>query len=163
MEYQMLRDDAANIYGRLYAAGIVLPEAPAPVANFVTHVREGQFLFLSGQGPREADGRLHTGKVGATVSVDEAYAHARLTGINLIAVLEKALGDLSRVSRVVKLLGMVNATPDFTRHPQVIDGCSDLFMAVFGETGRHARSAVGLGSLPGNITVEIEAIVAVRD
>jgi enamine deaminase RidA (YjgF/YER057c/UK114 family) len=159
----MLRDDAEDIYSRLRDAGIVLPDAPAPVANFVTHVREGQFLFLSGQGPREADGRLHTGKVGATVSVDEAYAHARLTGINLIAVLEKALGDLSRVSRVVKLLGMVNATPDFTRHPQVIDGCSDLFMAVFGEAGRHARSAVGLGSLPGNITVEIEAIVAVRD
>jgi enamine deaminase RidA (YjgF/YER057c/UK114 family) len=159
----MPQNAAADIYGRLHKAGIVLPEAPTPIANFVTHVQEGQLLFLSGQGPREANGRLHTGKVGATVTVDEAYAHARLTGINLIAVLEKAVGDLSRVSRIVKLLGMVNAAPDFTDHPRVIDGCSDLFMQVFGETGRHARSAVGLGSLPGNITVEIEAVVAVRD
>jgi enamine deaminase RidA (YjgF/YER057c/UK114 family) len=159
----MPRNAAADVYSRLHDAGIVLPEAPIPIANFVTHVREGQFLFLSGQGPREADGRLHTGKVGTTVTVDEAYAHARLTGINLIAVLEKAVGDLSRVSRIVKLLGMVNAAPDFTDHPRVIDGCSDLFMQVFGETGRHARSAVGLASLPSNITVEIEAVVAVRD
>jgi enamine deaminase RidA (YjgF/YER057c/UK114 family) len=150
-------------YDRLKALGIDLPRPPPPVANFVTHVREGGLLFLSGQGPREPDGRMHTGKVGDTVPVEAAYRHARLTGINLLAVLHAALGDLSRVTRIVKLLGMVNAAPDFADHPAVIDGCSDLMVAVFGEAGRHARSAVGFASLPGRITVEIEAIVAVRD
>lgn len=120
-------------------------------------------LYLSGQGPRETDGYLHAGKVGGEVGVDQAYAHARLTGINLIAVMQNALGDLSRVKRVVKLLGMVNATADFADHPTVINGCSDLLIEVFGEAGQHARSAVGFGSLPGNITVEIEAIIAVEE
>lgn len=148
---------------RLAALGIALPPPPRPVANFLTHVREGDLMFLSGQGPREADGHLHKGKVGSTVTVAQAYEHARLTGINLIAVMQAALGDLSRVRRIVKLLGMVNATADFQDHPQVINGCSDLLISVFGEAGRHARSAVGFGSLPGNITVEIEAVIAVRD
>lgn len=119
-------------------------------------------LYLSGQGPREADGFLHAGKVGGGVGVEEAYRHARLTGINLLAVMHEALGDLSRVKRVVKLLGMVNAVPEFEDHPSVINGCSDLLIAVFGAAGEHARSAVGFGSLPGNITVEIEAIVALH-
>jgi enamine deaminase RidA (YjgF/YER057c/UK114 family) len=156
---------AANMspYARLAALGIQLPPSPPPIANFVTHVREGNLLYLSGQGPREANGHLHSGKVGATVGVDEAYRHARLTGINLLAVMHDALGDLSRVKRVVKLLGMVNAVPDFTDHPRVINGCSDLLVDVFGEAGQHARSAVGFGSLPGNITVEIEAIVSLQD
>lgn len=148
---------------RLAALGIMLPPPPSPVANFLTHVREGDLMFLSGQGPREADGRLHKGKVGGTVTVAQAYDHARLTGINLIAVMQAALGDLARVKRIVKLLGMVNATADFQDHPQVINGCSDLLISVFGEAGRHARSAVGFVSLPGNITVEIEAVIAVRD
>lgn len=120
-------------------------------------------LYLSGQGPREDDGYLHTGKVGGNVSVEEAYKHARLTGINLLAVMQSALGDLGRVKQVVKLLGMVNAVPDFADHPSVINGCSDLFIDVFGEAGNHARSAVGFGSLPGNITVEIEAIIALKN
>lgn len=150
-------------YQRLASLGIELPPSPPPIANFVTHVREGNILYLSGQGPREADGFLHAGKVGAEVGVGEAYKHARLTGINLIAVMHDALGDLSRVKRVVKLLGMVNAVPHFEDHPSVINGCSDLFIDVFGEAGQHARSAVGFGSLPGNITVEIEAIVALHD
>lgn len=148
---------------RLAALGITLLQAPTPIANFLTHVREGNLLYLSGQGPREADGTMHCGKVGRDVDIDAAYGHARLTGINLLAVLQEVLGDLARVKRVVKLLGMVNATPDFTDHPRVINGCSDLFVEVFGTAGQHARSAVGLGSLPGNITVEIEAIVAVHD
>lgn len=148
-------------YDRLKALGITLPDAPPPIANFVTHVQEGKLLFLSGQGPSDGDGRLHTGKVGAGVSIEAAYGHARLTGINLIAVMHSALGDLRRVRRVVKLLGMVNATPDFADHPAVINGCSDLFVEVFGENGIHARSAVGHGSLPGQITVEIEAVVAI--
>lgn len=148
---------------RLAALGIDLPPAPPPIANFVTHVIEGNMLYLSGQGPREANGFMHTGKVGSEVSVEQAYEDAKLTGVNLLAVMNEALGDLSRVRRVVKLLGMVNASPDFKDHPQVINGCSDLFNAVFGEAGQHARSAVGFGSLPGNITVEIEAIIALHD
>lgn len=149
-------------YERLVALGIALPPPPPPIANFVTHVIEGNMLYLSGQGPREADGFMHAGKVGGGVSVEEAYGHARLTGINLLAVMQDALGDLSRVKRVVKLLGMVNAVPDFEDHPSVINGCSDLLIEVFGPAGEHARSAVGFGSLPGNITVEIEAIVALH-
>ncbi|MFE0016223.1 RidA family protein [Mesorhizobium sp. NPDC059054] len=148
-------------YERLKALGITLPEAPPPIANFVTHVQEGKLLFLSGQGPSETDGRQHIGKVGADVTVEQAYAHARLTGVNLIAVMHAALGDLSRVRRLVKLFGMVNAVPDFADHPAVINGCSDLMVDVFGPAGAHARSAIGQGSLPGQITVEIEAIVAI--
>lgn len=148
-------------YERLKALGVSLPEAPPPIANFVTHVEEGKLLFLSGQGPSEADGRQHTGKVGGGVSVEQAYGHARLTGINLIAVMHAALGDLSRVRQVVKLFGMVNAAPDFADHPAVINGCSDLLVEVFGPAGVHARSAIGQGSLPGQITVEIEAVIAI--
>ncbi|WP_093232587.1 RidA family protein [Sinorhizobium sp. NFACC03] len=154
---------AVSPYQRLQALGINLPPPPPPIANFVTHVREGNILYLSGQGPREVDGHLHAGKVGADVDVESAYEHARLTGINLLAVMHDALGDLGRVKRIVKLLGMVNAVPDFADHPRVINGCSDLLMDVFGEAGSHARSAVGFGSLPGNITVEIEAIVALYE
>lgn len=150
-------------YERLAALGISLPPSPPPIANFVTHVREGNLLFLSGQGPREANGFLYSGKVGHDVTAQDAYLHARLTGINLIAVMHDALGDLSRVRKIVKMLGMVNAVPDFRDHPQVINGCSDLFMEVFGQAGQHARSAVGFGSLPGNITVEIEVIVALHE
>jgi enamine deaminase RidA (YjgF/YER057c/UK114 family) len=150
----------ATPYDRLRTLGIVLPPPPPPIANFVTHVAEGNLLFLSGQGPSESDGRLCTGKVGDDVSVEDAYRHARLTGINLVAVMHEALGDLGRVTRIVKLLGMVNATPEFSDHPAVINGCSDLFNAVFGEKGVHARSAVGFASLPNRITVEIEAVIA---
>ncbi|EJN06302.1 RidA family protein [Phyllobacterium sp. YR531] len=150
-------------YDRLRALGIILPPAPSPIANFVTHIQEGNLLYLSGQGPREDDGFMHTGKVGGNVSVEDAYKHARLTAINLLAVMHSALGDLNRVKRVVKLLGMVNATSEFGDHPLVINGCSDLLIDVFGEAGNHARSAVGFGSLPGNITVEIEAIIALKD
>jgi enamine deaminase RidA (YjgF/YER057c/UK114 family) len=150
-------------HDRLRAMGIELPRPPLPVANFVTHVREGNLLFLSGQGPMQPDGFEHHGKVGADVTPEQAYEHARITGINLLAVMHEALGSLDRVGRVVKLFGMVNAVPDFTAHPQVINGCSDLFLAVFGEErGRHARSAVGMGSLPNQITVEIEAVIAVE-
>jgi len=148
-------------YDRLAQLGLTLPPPPKPVATYVPFVIEGNMLYLSGQGPLEADGRIHTGKVGADVTVEEAYAHARATGLNMLAILHDALGDLGRVRRVVKILGMVNAVPTFGDHPKVINGCSDLMVAVFGEAGRHARSAVGLGSLPNNTTVEIEAIVAI--
>ncbi|MGF7007050.1 RidA family protein [Aminobacter sp. BE322] len=149
-------------YDRLAALGLSLPPPPAPIATYVPFVREDNILYLSGQGPRQADGRLRTGKVGAGIGIDQAYDDARLTGLNLLAVIHSAIGDLSKVRRVIKLLGMVNAVPDFEAHPKVINGCSDLLLEVFGERGRHARSAVGFGSLPDNITVEIEAIVAVE-
>lgn len=149
-------------YDRLAALGLTLPPPPSPVATYVPFVREGGMIYLSGQGPRDADGTFRTGKVGAEIGIDQAYDDAKLTALNLLSVLHEATGDLSKVRRVVKLLGMVNAVPDFRSHPKVINGCSDLLVEVFGENGRHARSAVGLGSLPENITVEIEAIVAVE-
>ena len=151
-----------SVVSRLQDLGIELPNSPSPLANYVPFVITGNLLYLSGQGPREADGTFHTGKVGESVTTEQAYQDARLTGLNLLSVMKNALGELDRVERVVKLLGMVNGTPDFLEHPQVINGCSDLMVAVFGEKGRHARSAIGMGSLPNNITVEIEAIVEIR-
>ncbi len=146
---------------RLEAKGIVLPPVSAPVANYVNAVRTGNLLFLSGKGPTFEDGSQGTGKVGRDLGIEEAYRHARQVGLNLIAVMKAELGDLDRVARVVKVLGMVNATPEFKDHPKVINGCSDLMVEVFGERGRHARSAVGMASLPGDISVEIECIVEV--
>lgn len=147
---------------QLHNLGLSLPAPPCPVGNFVPFVRHENLLFLSGQGPLRRDGSLATGKVGKDVSTEQAYEHARLAGLVLLACMREALGSLDRVERVVKVLGMVNATADFTEHPRVINGCSDLFAELFAERGRHARSAIGLGSLPGGITVEIEAIVAVK-
>ena len=145
---------------RLLAAGIVLPAPRAPIANFVGGVLVGDLLFLSGQGPTSPDGKA-VGKVGRDVGVEEAYRHARLAGLNLLSQMGAILGSLNHVSRIVKVFGMVNAADHFAAHPQVIDGCSDLFVEVFGANGSHARSAVGMSSLPGGITVEIEAVVAV--
>ena len=147
---------------RLDSLGLQLLPPPHPIGNFRNFVRTGSLVFVSGQGPREVDGALHRGKVGRDVAVGDAYDHARLTGLNILSVLADAVGDLDRVSQVVKLLGLVNATDEFASHPEVINGCSDLFTAVFGEIGQHARSAIGVSSLPNNITVEIEAIFEVR-
>jgi enamine deaminase RidA (YjgF/YER057c/UK114 family) len=147
---------------RLQSLNIVLPPTPVPLANYVPWVISGHLLFLSGQGPKTAEGPWLCGKVGADVSVADAYQHARLTGIRLLSVAHAALGSLDRVQRVVKLLGFVNSTPDFSDHPKVINGCSDLLVEVFGDAGRHARSAVGVNSLPEDITVEIEAILEFR-
>ncbi len=134
-----------------------LPPVPQPGGNYVHAARVGNLLFLAGKG-------VHvTGKVGAEFNKEQAYQFARETGLILLAVMKQELGTLRRVKRVVKVLGMVNATPDFGDHPSVINGCSDLFVEVFGDNGRHARSAVGMGSLPMGIPVEIEAIVEVTD
>ena len=146
----------------LESLGLELLPVPKPIGNFRTFVRTGSLIFISGQGPREADGSMHQGKVGRDVAPADAYRHAQLTGLNVLSVLADAVGDLGRVSQVVKLLGLVNATDDFTGHPDVINGCSDLFTRVFGEIGQHARSAIGVASLPNNITVEIEAIFELR-
>lgn len=141
---------------RLNELGIELPTVPAPAGSYAHAVRTGNLLYLAGKGPGAV-----TGKVGGGISVEEAYRYARETGLVLIAVMHQELGSLDRVNRIVKVLGMVNAVPEFGRQPQVVNGCSDLFVEVFGEKGRHARSAVGMGSLPGGIPVEIEAIVEV--
>jgi len=147
---------------RLKELGIVLPSVPTPVANYVPYRLVGNLLYLSGQGPRDEKGASLTGKVGKDVTVEEGYRRARLIGLGLLAAARHALGSLDRVDFVVKLLGMVNAVPEFTDQPKVINGCSDLLVEVFGDAGRHARSAVGMGSLPGQISVEIEAILAVK-
>ena len=149
---------------RLKELGIVLPAVGDPLGNYVHAKRVGNFLYLSGKGPPDGDdGRMPKGKLGAGLSVDEGYRHARQVGLVLIAAMKDALGgNLDRVEDIVKVLGMVNAAPDFEDHPKVVNGCSDLFVEVFGERGRHARSAVGMSSLPGGIPVEIEVIVAVK-
>jgi enamine deaminase RidA (YjgF/YER057c/UK114 family) len=147
---------------RLKQLGIVLPKVPTPVANYVPFRLVGSLLYLSGQGPRDENGGLMSGKVDSEVSVDEAYRRARIVGLGLLAATREALGSLDRVETVIKLLGMVNSVPAFGDQPKVINGCSDLFVEVFGDAGRHARSAVGMVALPGQISVEIEAILAVR-
>ncbi|KAF0228311.1 MAG: endoribonuclease [Beijerinckiaceae bacterium] len=147
---------------RLKSMGLTLPIAPVPVANYVPARFAGNLLYLSGQGPKRADGTYLHGRLGRDMSVEDAYQEARLTGLNMLAVAKQALGELSRIEAVVKLLGMVNAEPDFADHPKVINGCSDLLVDVLGEAGRHARSAVGMGSLPNRMAVEIEAILLIR-
>ena len=146
---------------RLKELGIVLPELRKPVANYLPYRIAGNILYLAGQGPLE-NGKQLTGKLGRDVSVDEGYRRARLVGLGLLAAMRDALGSLDRVDYIVKLLGMVNATPEFNDSPKVINGCSDLFVEVLGEAGRHARSAVGMGSLPMNISVEIEAVMRIH-
>jgi enamine deaminase RidA (YjgF/YER057c/UK114 family) len=146
---------------RLKALGIELGPPPKPAGTYVPYVITGNLLYVSGNGPLLPDGSFSSGKVGRDVSLEQANADARRVGVVILGIIRTALGSLDRVKRVVKLLGMVNAIPEFTDHPKVINGCSDLFVEVFGENGRHARSAVGMGSLPNQITVEIEAIFEV--
>lgn len=153
---------AGSPEAKLAELGITLPAVSAPVANYVNAVRTGKLVFLAGKGPRRDDGTYITGKVGKDLSVEEGYEAARLVGINQLAALQAEVGDLSKVKRVVKVLGMVNAGPEFTQHPQVMNGFSDLMVAVFGEKGKHARSAVGMVSLPLDIAVEVEMIVELK-
>ena len=141
--------------------GLTLPAIPEPMGNYVRHKIAGDMLYLAGQGPRKPGGGWHTGKVGGDVTVAQAYEHAKLVGLSLLSVAKAAAGSLDKVE-VIKVLGMVNGVPEFGSHPQVINGCSDLFVNVLGDAGRHARSAVGMGSLPENITVEIECIMRIR-
>jgi enamine deaminase RidA (YjgF/YER057c/UK114 family) len=148
---------------RLKELGIELPEPRSPIANFVNAVRTGNLMFLAGNGPGLPGKPMPTGKVGRDFSIEQGYRLARDVGINLISVMKAELGDLDRVKRIVKVLGMVNATSEYSHQPEVINGCSDLFVEVFGERGKHARSAVGMGSLPRGIPVEIEVIVEVED
>jgi enamine deaminase RidA (YjgF/YER057c/UK114 family) len=148
---------------QLQKLGITLPEPSSPVANYVKYVQSGNLLYLSGTGPLKSDGTLIKGKLGADLTIEQGYEAARITAINLIATLKSATGgDLNKVTRIVKVLGMVNATPDFNDAPKVINGFSDLVVEIFGERGRHARSAIGVASLPSGIAVEIELIVEVE-
>ena len=146
----------------LKAKGIELPVLPKPVANYVNAVRTGNLIYLSGKGPLRKDGTYITGKSGKDISIEQGYDAARLTAIIQIAVLKEMIGDLSKVKKIVKVLGMVNSSPDFYDQPKVINGFSDLIVDIFGEKGKHARSAIGVASLPMNIAVEVEMIVEVE-
>ncbi len=151
-----------KVEARLAELELELPGAPAPVANYVRAVRVGNLLFVSGHGPNR-DGKFqYLGKVGKDLTVQEGYKAAQLVCLNCLASVKKELGDLDRVKRVVKLLGMVNCPPEFEQQPEVINGASDLLVQLYGEAGRHARSAVGMGSLPRGISVEIEMILEVE-
>lgn len=147
---------------KLKEKGLLLPQQPKPVANYVPTVRVGNLLFVSGHGPFN-DGKIKmAGKLGRDLTVDEGYLVARSVGLNCLASIKAAIGSLDKVNRFVKLLGMVNCTEDFKEQPKVINGCSDLLVELFGEAGKHARSAVGMQALPFEIPVEIEMIVEVE-
>jgi enamine deaminase RidA (YjgF/YER057c/UK114 family) len=152
---------AGSIDTRLQELGIELPAAPAPAANYVPYVVAGTTLYVAGQVSMIADGDKFLGKVGAEIDAETAYQAARVCGLNILAQAKAALGDLDRIERCVKLGGFVNASPDFTNHPEVVNGASDLMVEVLGDNGKHARFAVGCGSLPRNVQVEIDAIFAV--
>jgi len=158
-----LIEDSYNPELRLQELGITLPSPPQPVANYVNGVRAGNLIFLAGKGPKRANGTEITGKIPSEVSLEEGYEGARLTAINQLSVLKTMLGDLRKVKRIVKVLGMVNCDPSFIDQPKVINGFSDLMVAVFGDRGRHARAAVGMASLPRGQSVEIELVVEVYD
>jgi enamine deaminase RidA (YjgF/YER057c/UK114 family) len=148
---------------KLKELGLQLPTPPAPIANFLPWTRAGQLLYLSGQGPRDEAGKISVGRLGRDCSVERGYADARRVGLQLLATIRAAVGSLDHVEAVIKLLGMVNAEPDFGDQPKVINGCSDVLIEVLGECGKHARSAVGMGSLPNGMTVEVEAIILIRN
>jgi enamine deaminase RidA (YjgF/YER057c/UK114 family) len=147
---------------RLKELGIELTQPTSPIASYVNAVRTGNLLYLAGKGPGLPGKPLPVGKLGRDFSIEQGYGFARETGLSILAVLKAELGDLDRVKRIVKVLGMVNATSEYGSQPEVINGCSDLFVDVFGDRGRHARSAIGVGSLPRGIPVEIEVIVEIE-
>ncbi len=148
---------------RIAELNLELPPAPKPVATYLTAVRHGDLLYVSGHGPIRSDGTLITGRLGENLDIAAGQAAAKQTGLAILATLRSHLGTLDKVVRLVKVLGMVNSTPDFPDQPKVINGFSDLMVEVFGEPGKGARSAVGMGALPGGIAVEIEAIFQVKD
>ncbi len=147
---------------KLSALGLTLPTPPPPVANYVRAVQTGNLVFVSGHGPSRDGQLVYRGKLGADVDVETGYQAARLVMLNCLSSLKEAIGDLDRVTRIVKMLGMVNSAPDFGQQPEVINGASDLLTELYGERGRHARSAVGMAALPRGIAVEIEMVVEVE-
>lgn len=153
---------STNVENKLKELGITLMEPTKPMANYVKAVRTGNLIYLAGHGPAKADGTYITGKVGKDLTVEQGAEAARQTGLALLSTLKAEIGDLNKVKRIVKVLGMVNCSEGFTEQPKVINGFSDLMVQVFGEKGKHARSAVGMYALPQNIAVEIEMIVEVE-
>ena len=150
-----------KVEARLQSLGIVLPAAPNPVANYVPSCVAGNLLFISGQISRDADGTVTKGRLGAELTVEQGRAAARLAALNVLAQVKAALGELDRVAQVVRLTGFVSATPEFTDHPQVVNGASDLMVEVLGDKGRHTRAAVGVSSLPMGCAVEVDAILLI--
>jgi enamine deaminase RidA (YjgF/YER057c/UK114 family) len=147
---------------KLDSMGLKLPATSAPIANYVKYVRTGNLVFTSGHGPTKIDGQLITGTLGADLTIEQGYEAAKVTGLQLLATLQAAIGDLGKVKRIVKVLGMVHCTDDFKDQPKVMNGFSDLMVAVFGDKGKHARSAVGMNALPNGMAVEIEIVVEVE-
>ena len=160
---QEMLDESYNPEARLEELNIILPSPPQPVANYVNGVRTGNLIFLAGKGPKRSDGTELTGKLGVDITIEQGYEGARLTAINQLAVLKEMLGNLNKVKRIVKVLGLVNSDPSFTDQPKVVNGFSDLMVSVFGEKGKHARAAIGVASLPRAQSVEIELVVEVFD
>jgi enamine deaminase RidA (YjgF/YER057c/UK114 family) len=154
---------AQDYDSRLKELKIELPALTKPIANYVKAVRTGNLLFLAGHGPQRPDGSWVTGKLGQDMTVEQGYDASRLTAIQLLATIKSELGSLNKVKRIVKVNGMVNCTPDFFDQPKVINGCSDLLVAVFGENGKHARAAVGMNSLPMNTAVEIDLVLEILE
>ncbi len=148
---------------KLKDMGIELFSPPKPIANYVKAVRTGNLIYLAGQGPSKADGSLILGKLGKDMTIEQGYEAAKQTGVAVLSTLKGEIGDLNKVKRIIKVLGMVNCTPDFIDQPKVINGFSDLMVNVFGEKGKHARSAVGMMSLPNGMAVEVEMIVEVEN
>ena len=152
----------AQVEAKLQEMGVAFLVPPPPAGNYVSAVRTGNLVYMAGVGPRNADGEYILGKLGRDLTVDEGYEAARWCAINMLTNLHLEIGDLDRVVRFVKLLGMVNSDPDFTQPPAVINGCSDLLVEAFGDKGRHARSAVGMATLPFGMAVEVEAVIEIR-
>jgi enamine deaminase RidA (YjgF/YER057c/UK114 family) len=151
----------SKVEARLQALGIALPAAPNPVANYVPTLMTGNLLFISGQISKAGDGTLAKGRLGAELTIEQGQAAARLSALNILAQAKAAVGDLDRITQVLKLTGFVNATPDFVDHPQVINGASDLMVEVLGDAGRHTRAAVGVSGLPLGCAVEVDALLLV--
>lgn len=151
-----------KVEARLQSLGIVLPAAPNPVANYVPSLLAGNLLFISGQISKAADGSVTKGRLGADLTVDQGRAAARLSALNVLAQAKAAVGDLDRISQVVRLTGFVNAAPEFVDHAQVVNGASDLMVDVLGDKGRHTRAAVGVSSLPMGCAVEVDAILLIE-
>ena len=150
-----------QIEKRLEELGITLPLAATPVANYVTTVQTGNLVFTSGHGPGTGEGKIYKSQLGTDAEIEDGYQSARQVAINLIGTLKQALGDLDRIQRIVKVVGFVNSAPTFTDQPAVVNGASDLFVEVFGDRGKHTRSAVGMSQLPGGIPVEVEMVVEI--
>ena len=150
-----------QIEKRLEELGITLPLAATPVANYVTTVQTGNLVFTSGHGPGNGEGKIYKSQLGTDAEIEDGYQSARQVAINLIGTLKQALGDLDRIQRIVKVVGFVNSAPTFTDQPAVVNGVSDLFVEVFGDRGKHTRSAVGMSQLPGGIPVEVEMVVEI--